>query len=133
MTVKGSNPQKIGKLCNHKEFSYVSKFGEKAITGAIILRVAKRKESKGGLPANEKIRLGHIVTKKIGKAVIRNKIKRRLRAAGRIILANYAKPGYDYVLISRKKIVDYPLDKINSELLILLKNTNTLKQHKIIH
>ena len=133
MMIAGSDLQKIGKLRNHIEFSYVSKFGEKAITGAIILRVAKRKQHTENLPTNEKIRLGHIVTKKIGKAVVRNKIKRRLRAAGRIILANYGKPGYDYVFISRKKIVDYSFEKINSDILILLENTNTLNKQKIIH
>ena len=133
MIISGSDLPLIGKLRNHTEFVNVSKYGNKAIADGIILRVAKRQTYEQNVPKNEKIRLGHIVTKKIGKAVIRNKIKRKLRVAGRIILANYAKPGYDYVLISRKKIVDYPLDKINSELLILLKNTNTLKQQKIIH
>lgn len=46
-------------------------------------------------------RLGITVTKKIGNAVVRNRIKRRLRAAGREILPLHGQAGHDYVLIAR--------------------------------
>lgn len=46
-------------------------------------------------------RVGLTVTRKIGNAVIRNRIKRRLRAAVREVLPGVAVPGFDYVLIAR--------------------------------
>lgn len=47
-------------------------------------------------------RIGLTVTKKMGGAVIRNRIRRRLRAAAREVFPADATPGCDYVLIARK-------------------------------
>lgn len=52
------------------------------------------------------IRIGYTVTKKIGNAVVRNRIKRRFRAAVRDIFPENAKPGHDYVMIARSKAPD---------------------------
>jgi len=46
-------------------------------------------------------RLGLTTTKKLGNAVTRNRIRRRLRAAARAALDARARPGHDYVLIGR--------------------------------
>ncbi|MFZ5616387.1 MAG: ribonuclease P protein component [Pseudomonadota bacterium] len=46
-------------------------------------------------------RVGFTVTKKIGKAVARNRIRRRLKEAARRVFPENAVPGYDYVIIAR--------------------------------
>lgn len=51
-----------------------------------------------GLP---EARLGFTVTKKLGSAVVRNRIRRRLREAARIVFPEAAAAGYDYVAIAR--------------------------------
>ncbi len=51
---------------------------------------------------NPAMRLGITVTKKIGAAVIRNRMKRRFRALGRQILPQSGIPGADHVLIGRQ-------------------------------
>jgi ribonuclease P protein component len=43
------------------------------------------------------IRVGYVAGKRVGKAVVRNRAKRRLREAVRRIALE---PGYDYVLIA---------------------------------
>ncbi|MBA3896386.1 MAG: ribonuclease P protein component, partial [Sphingomonadaceae bacterium] len=45
------------------------------------------------------VRLGVTVTKKIGNAVVRNRMKRRFRALAREVIAPVAAPGRDHVLI----------------------------------
>ena len=47
------------------------------------------------------IRLGLTVTKKIGNAVVRNRMRRRFRALGQLILPELGRSGHDYVLIGR--------------------------------
>lgn len=46
-------------------------------------------------------RLGFTVTKKVGNAVVRNRTRRRLRAAARIVLQDTFATGHDLVLIGR--------------------------------
>ena len=48
-------------------------------------------------------RFGFVVSKRLGNAVQRNKLKRRMREAARLQLG-LVKPGYDLVVIARKQI-----------------------------
>jgi ribonuclease P protein component len=57
-------------------------------------------------------RLGLTVTKKLGGAVIRNRIRRRLRAAARDIFPQNAAPGRDYVLVARRAAYDRKYDAL---------------------
>jgi len=47
------------------------------------------------------MRVGFTVTKKIGNAVVRNRMKRRFRALARDTLPDYGIAGADHVLIGR--------------------------------
>ena len=47
------------------------------------------------------IRIGFTATKRIGGSVVRNRAKRRLREAARIVAPLHARPGCDYVFIAR--------------------------------
>jgi len=48
-------------------------------------------------------RFGFVVSKRLGKAVQRNRLKRRMREATRLRM-NQIKPGYDLVVIARTRI-----------------------------
>jgi ribonuclease P protein component len=71
-------------------------------------------------------RVGFTVTKKVGNAVERNRIKRRLRAAAREILPAQARCGYDFVLIGRKGTLTRPFADLKSDLVQALGRTGTL-------
>jgi ribonuclease P protein component len=61
-------------------------------------------------------RFGFTVTKKIGNAVVRNRIRRRLRAAARAV-ESHAQPGADYVLIARAAAMTLPFDRLVTDLI----------------
>lgn len=63
----------------------------------------------------EAARLGVTVTRKVGTATERNRIKRRLRAALRLC-AQSAQPGVDYVVVARRDLLAAPFASIVTDL-----------------
>lgn len=55
--------------------------------------------------ASDGPRFGFTITKKIGNAVVRNRIRRRLKHAIGQLAEEFAQPGYDYILIARRAAV----------------------------
>ena len=62
------------------------------------------------------MRLGITVTKKIGGAVVRNRMKRRFRALAREILTESGVPGADHVMIGRAGGVERAYSLLKDEL-----------------
>lgn len=61
-------------------------------------------------------RFGVTVTKKIGNAVVRNRMKRRLRALAHELITDGGLPGADHVLIGRAGGVEREFSKLREEL-----------------
>ncbi len=61
-------------------------------------------------------RFGFTVTKKIGNAVVRNRIRRRLREAAKLAGVS-AEPGTDYVLVGRRAALSLEFDRLVADLL----------------
>jgi ribonuclease P protein component len=59
------------------------------------------REREGEDPAPGRARVGFTCSRKVGKAVARNRARRRLRALARAVLPRHGRPGWDYVLIGR--------------------------------
>jgi ribonuclease P protein component len=54
-----------------------------------------------GTSGVEAVRVGFTASRKVGNAVLRNRAKRRLRAAATAVLTRNGRKGTDYVLIAR--------------------------------
>ena len=62
------------------------------------------------------MRVGFTVTKKIGGAVVRNRMKRRFRALAREIMPAKGIPGADHVMIGRAKGIERDFGLLRREL-----------------
>ena len=62
------------------------------------------------------IRIGFTVSKKIGNAVVRNRMKRRFRALAREHLPTRGIPGADHVLIGRAGGIERDVSTLSDEL-----------------
>ena len=61
------------------------------------------------------MRVGFTVTKKIGNAVVRNRMKRRFRALARDLLPSQGVAGADHVLIGRDGGIERDFAKLRDE------------------
>jgi len=84
--------------------------GRRVPTPGFILLVRDRKDS------DPSMRVGFTVTKKIGGAVVRNRMKRRFRALAREIVPARGFPGSDHVMIGRDKGVERDFGLLRVEL-----------------
>ncbi len=82
----------------------------RVVTPGFILLVNTRADD------DPKIRAGYTVTKKIGNAVVRNRMKRRLRALARELLPTEGTTGADHVLIGREAGIERDFSQLRSEL-----------------
>ena len=62
------------------------------------------------------MRVGFTVTKKIGGAVVRNRMKRRFRALAREVVPTKGLPGSDHVMIGRARGVERDFSLLRDEL-----------------
>lgn len=62
------------------------------------------------------IRVGFTVTKRIGGAVVRNRMKRRFRALARELLPTGGKPGADHVMIGRSSGIERDFALLRADL-----------------
>lgn len=102
---KGQPP---GRLLKRAEFLAVRR-GEKRRGRLFLVEVLDRGD--GGIA-----RVGYTVTKKVGNAVVRNRIRRRLKEAVRTHAADDMAPGSDYVIVGREDVLSAPFSSLKAEL-----------------
>lgn len=88
--------------------------GRRFATKGFVLLVHDRKDN------DESMRLGITVTKKIGNAVVRNGMKRRLRSLAREFLADGGKAGADHILIGRIGGIDREYALMRQDMILAL-------------
>ncbi len=61
-------------------------------------------------------RVGYTVTKKVGNAAVRNRVRRRLKEAVRVHAADDMAAGHDYVIVGREDALAAPFGQLRAEL-----------------
>jgi ribonuclease P protein component len=72
----------------------------KAPAGAFVLQARQRSAEGSGIGGT--VRVGFTVSRQVGNAVERNRVRRRLREMVRLAPSAALRPGHDYVVIGRR-------------------------------
>lgn len=96
--------QPMTTLTTRRDFVAVAKRGAKAPRRTLVLQALRQRPPRSPACA----RIGVTATKKLGGAVLRNRVKRRLRALARERLSANPPLGWDLVLIGRMDTATCP-------------------------
>ena len=78
----------------------------------------------------EKNRIGITVSKKLGHAVVRNRIRRRLREVYRLHEDSFL-PGWDIVVVARSRCIDASFDALCKAYLSLAEKAGLLRENSL--
>ena len=101
------------------EFKRVYARGKSRITPAVVVYCRKNRSGES--------RLGITVSTKVGKAVVRNRIRRRLREIYRLRESAFL-PGYDVVLVARVKAAFATYSQLERAVLGSMKALGLMKE-----
>ena len=92
----------------------------KGVADGYLVLYARRNRTEGN-------RVGITVSKKLGKAHIRNRTRRRIREVYRLNEEQF-QPGWDIVVVARTRAVDAEFAKLTKSYLSLAKKAGLLKE-----
>lgn len=113
----------LRRLKRRPEFLRVAGSKRKWAAPGLVLQVGRVPPVEGDGRAAD-CGLGFTVTRKVGNAVVRNRAKRRLRAAAERVFPLHAVPGQDYVLIGRKGTLNRPFPALIADMEAALRRTD---------
>jgi ribonuclease P protein component len=112
---------RLGRLPNRRDFLRVQA-GRRYATPGFVLQVAP-------IPTDVRVpvvRVGFTVSRKVGNAVTRNRVRRRLREVARLVIPGQARADLDYVLVGRQAAVRRDFSALQRELVEALKRLRAL-------
>lgn len=108
------------RLRKRKHFNYIYKNGESRFSSVLQMVFIKNKI--------KPFKVGFSVSKKIGKSVVRNKVKRRLREIVRAY-TNNINQNYNYIFVAKKGIEEKSFEELKQEVKNLLLKANLYEEN----
>ena len=109
---------RITRLTRRPQFLAVAAAARKAVTTSVVVQARRRDDGGAGVDAAgaDEVRFGFTATRKLGGAVMRNRARRRIKAAVQLVGPGHAEPGVDYVFIARAAVLERPWAKILTDI-----------------
>lgn len=105
----------------NRDFRILYRRGKSSVTPVLAMYVRKNK--------NAENRIGLTVSTKVGKAVVRNRVRRRIREAYRINEEKFS-AGYDIVIVARVRAAEVSFSDIEKNLLKLAESLGILSEEQ---
>lgn len=106
--------QREHRLTDKRDFQRIFHHGQSFANRYLVMYYLKNR-------SNDTFRVGFSVSKKVGKAVVRNRVKRLLREAFRLEKDRIEEP-IDFVVIARPSAAELDFEKIQQNVQHLLRN-----------
>ncbi len=116
---------KVLTLKKRKDFVRVAA-GQKMVAHSLVLQAAQSLSAPYRTLDDESCFAGFTVTKKVGHAHLRNRTKRRLRAAMREVLPKLGRARTDYVFIGRYSTAEIDFRDLVNDMKMAVKRINKL-------
>ena len=113
---------RINRLKKRYQFNYVYKSGEHYSSEHIVLYVVSSK--------TKNIKIGLAVTKKVGHAVVRNRVRRQLREIIKKQIPTL-KQSFNIIVVARENVTEASFEKISNEFFKLIKKANLINEENI--
>lgn len=108
----------IGRLKKRREYLAVAATEKRFVTPSMVLQYRVNPDEQA--PAL----VGFTVTKKMGNAVARNRIRRRLKEVARLVMPEMARAGHEYVVVGRQNAKELPFPALIKEFKFALGRVN---------
>ena len=108
------------RMKKRKMFVHVADAGTKVVCSGMVVQACPNEL---GI-----VRTGFTTTKKLGKAVVRNRIRRRLREVVRLCPKMVDMVGFDLVFVGRQSTFDRPFEKLRADIIYAL--SEILRKYK---